>query len=280
MPEKSREPVTSLGSAGGAEIMQPREATPMRPRAEYVEPPTKPAGLTSKRKQAPVNVGNTERTATAIGGSLLALYGLTRRSWWAGLPLVGLGTALAYRGAVGRSKTYQRIGVDKPDGPVVLTQSVTINRNIDDVYSFWRQLENLPKFMRHVRSVTQTSATRSHWVAQGGGSRQAIEWDSDLIEDKPNEIMRWRTVPNGAIEHSGEVRFKRAPGDRGTEVHVRIQYHPSMGTAVAAVMYPYNKKVLDEEMRRLKQVLEVGEIATTEGQPSGRRRSAPSGGAR
>ncbi|HEX7044064.1 MAG TPA: SRPBCC family protein [Burkholderiales bacterium] len=219
----------------------------------------------------PTNIGTTERTLSMVGGGLLVVQGLRRRSWLTALPLIGLGGALAWRGATGRSKVYRRMGVRRAEEPVTLAQTVTVNRPPEDVYRFWRQLENLPKFMRHIARAEQLSATRSRWSVQAGVLGRAVEWESEIVEDRPNELIRWRTLPDGAVQHSGEVRFVPAPGNRGTEVHVRIEYRPAYGTAIAALTYPMNKQTLREEVRRLKQVLEAGEVPTVKGQPSGRR---------
>jgi uncharacterized membrane protein len=210
------------------------------------------------------------------GGGLLTLFGLRRRSWL-GAALAGAGALLAYRGASGHSYVYQRLGVERPDAPMEIVQAVTVQRKREDVYTFWRKLENLPTFMRHLRSVEQRGQTRSHWVAQSAGAGRVLEWDSEIIEDKPNELIRWRALPNGGIQHSGEVRFRSAPGNRGTEVHVHMEYRPPMGVALATLLYPFSKQMLKEEIRRLKQVLEAGEIPTTEGQPTGRARKNPTG---
>lgn len=219
----------------------------------------------------PPNVAATERTLCMLGGGLLVAQGLRRRSWLAALPLIGLGGALVRRGATGRSGVYRRMGVRGAEEPVTLAQTVTINRSPEEVYRFWRQLENLPKFMRHVARVETLNATRSRWTVQAGPLGRAVEWESEIVEDRPNELIRWRTLPNGAAQHNGEVRFAPAPGNRGTEVHVRIEYRPAYGTAVAALTYPLNRHTLREEIRRLKQMLEAGEVPRVKGQPSGRR---------
>lgn len=215
------------------------------------------------------NIGDTERIVSVASGTLLVLLGLSRRSRLAGGALAGAGALLAYRGARGHSRVYERLGVERPNAPVEIIQSVTVNRPPAEVYGFWRELENLPRFMRHLRSVERLSDARSHWVARSVGTGQRVEWDAEIVEDVPNELLRWRSLPNGGLQHSGEVRFRPAPGGRGTEVHVHMEYRPPLGMALGALMYPFSKQMLKEEIRRLKQVLETGEIPTIEGQPSG-----------
>lgn len=265
------------------------EPTPLKGRAvPPVSPPTEPAGETRmpaetaaapaptqwrrpRRATPTINITDAERAASVAGGALLALYGLGRRSWAGGFALAGLGGLLLYRGLRGHSYVYERIGVERAGQAMEVEQAITVNRPVAEVYAFWRKLENLPRFMRHLRSVTEQSATRSHWVAQAIGTGRALEWDSEITDDRPNERIRWRSLPDGGLEHRGEVRFKRAPGDRGTEVHVHLEYRPPLGAALGAAMYPFTRQTLKEEIRRLKHVLETGELPTTEGQPSGRR---------
>jgi uncharacterized membrane protein len=208
-----------------------------------------------------------------VGGGWLALNGLRRRHAWSALSLAALGGALMYRGVTGHSRAYRRIGIERPNGPIEVVQAVTVNRSPAEVYAFWRHLENLPRFMRHLRAVRQTSATQSHWVAEAMGTR-IVEWDSEIVEDRPNELIRWRSL-SPVVQHSGEVYFRPAPGGRGTEVHVRMDYRPPIGLAVAALVHPMNKQMLKEEIRRFKAVMEAGEVPTTQGQSSGRRAPMP-----
>lgn len=242
------------------------------PRTERRERPSSSrlaAHSQQRRNSRSRNIGAAERAVSLFAGSWLTLRGLRSRSW-AGISMALLGGVLAYRGAKGHSRVYRRIGIVRPNGPLEIVQSVTIYRPPEEVYGYWRRLENLPKFMRHIRSVVEQSPTRSHWVAQGLGVGKTIEWDSEIIDDVPNERIRWRSLPNGGVMHNGEVRFVRAPGDRGTEVHVEMHYRPPVGIALAALLYPVNRQMVKEDMRRLKWLLEAGEIPTTEGQPSGR----------
>lgn len=257
----------------------PGEAVP--PVTERRAPPAEAAAPVAEERAAvaaparaarrPRNISDNERIVSMVAGGVLALYGMTRRSW-SGVAVAAAGAALVFRGATGHSYVYERIGIDRSDSPAEVTQSVTIQRKPEEVYAFWRKLENLPQFMRHVDSVQQMTSTRSHWVARATKKGMKVEWDSEIVEDRPNELIRWRAMPNGGLQHSGEVRFEPAPGGRGTEVHVYMEYRPPVGVALTAMLYPFSRQMLKEEIRRLKQVLEAGEVPTTEGQPSGRGR--------
>jgi uncharacterized membrane protein len=154
-------------------------------------------------------------------------------------------------------------------------KSIQINRSPAEVYRFWRNFENLSKFMTNLRSVQSTDAKRSHWVAVGPG-QTPIEWDAEIVEEKENELIAWRTVAGSKVEHSGSVKFEPARGGRGTFVKVRLEYTPPagrLGLTVAKMFGRAPEQQVHEDLHHLKQILETGEIITTEGQPAGRARS-------
>jgi uncharacterized membrane protein len=160
-------------------------------------------------------------------------------------------------------------------GPIRVKKSITINRPPEEVYRFWRELQNLPRFMYHLEAVQKVDEKRSHWIAKGPAGRK-VEWDAQIIEERPNELIVWRSLPGSDVDNSGSVRFERAPGGRGTVVGVELQYRPpvgAMGATVAKLFGEEPGQQVEEDLRRLKQVMEAGEILTTEGQPAGRARS-------
>jgi uncharacterized membrane protein len=155
---------------------------------------------------------------------------------------------------------------------VRIERAVTIGKSPEECYRFWRDLENLPKFMSHLQSVRNTGENRSHWIALGpGGAR--VEWDAQILNDRPNECISWRTLEGADVDHSGSVHFHRAPGGRGTIVRVTMYYSPpamGAGAAVARLLGQHPEQQVAKDLRRLKQVMETGEAITTEGQPAGR----------
>ena len=226
------------------------------------------------------NVGDAERIASAIGGALLALYGLSRRSF-GGFALAGLGGVLAYRGTTGHCPAYATLGVSTADGattaPVQIVEAVTVTAPRAEAFAFWRRLENLPRFMYHLKSVRDLGEGRSHWVARGPGPLPELEWLAEVIEERDGEVLAWRSLPGADVVNAGHVRFTDAPGG-GTEVHVRISYHAPGGPAGAAVarrLDPVFGQMVKEDIRRFKHVLETGEVPTIEGQPSGRSDDRP-----
>jgi uncharacterized membrane protein len=145
---------------------------------------------------------------------------------------------------------------------------------VEEIYSFWRNFENLPQFMYHLESVQVLGSGRSHWVAKAPGGA-TVEWDAETIEDRPNERIAWRSLPDADVTNSGSVEFRRAPGDRGTEIHVEIQYEPpagKLGTLVAKLFGEEPSQQVGDDLRRLKQVLETGEIVRSEASPEGQGR--------
>ena len=150
-----------------------------------------------------------------------------------------------------------------------------INRSPEEVYQFWRELANLPQFMTHLICVEERSSTQSRWVAKGPGGAP-VEWDAEIITDTPNEVISWRSLEGSDVANAGSVRFERAPGNRGTIVRVKMQYRPmagKLGAAIARLFGQAPEKQIKVDLYRLKQVLETGEVARTEGQPAGRPRS-------
>ena len=151
-------------------------------------------------------------------------------------------------------------------------KAVTINSTAEQLYSFWRNFENLPRFMDHLQSVTVIDEKGSHWVARGPAHIKA-EWDAEIINDIPNERIGWRSTEGSRVDNAGSVHFKRASGDRGTEVHVVLRYDPPGGVIGAAFAKLFGEDPafqVQEELRKLKELIETGEIATNEFVRSGR----------
>lgn len=228
-----------------------------------------------------INVGQIERLVSAIAGGGLTLYGLRQRSL-AGLCLALAGTALLHRGATGHCNAYEALGITTNGGkdasseaPVArdvhVEKSIVIDKSPEDLFSFWRQFENLPRFMKHLETVTCSGINRSHWVAKGPAGKN-VEWDAEIYNEKPNELIAWRSLEGSDIVNAGSVRFTRL-GVRGTEVTVVLNYNLPGGKISALVAKLFGSEpgqMIADDLRRLKQILETGEAATTEGQPSGR----------
>jgi uncharacterized membrane protein len=146
-------------------------------------------------------------------------------------------------------------------------KAITINRSPGEVYGFWRDLRNLPRFMNHLESVEVLDHNRSHWRARGPAG-SSVEWDAEIVEDRPDEFIAWRSLPGAGVENSGWVQFTPAPGGRGTEVRVALQYRPPagvIGATIARLFGEEPEQQVQDDLRTFKQVLETGEIVRSEG---------------
>jgi uncharacterized membrane protein len=133
---------------------------------------------------------------------------------------------------------------------------------VEEVYAFWRNFENLPRFMRHLESVTVSGDRRSHWVAKAPAGK-SVEWDAEILEDRPNELISWRSLPGADVYNAGTVQFQPASGGRGTEVRVTLEYHPpfgKLGSRIAMLFREEPGQQVYDDLRNFKQVMETGEI--------------------
>ncbi|NMO88331.1 SRPBCC family protein [Actinomycetospora sp. TBRC 11914] len=149
--------------------------------------------------------------------------------------------------------------------------AITVNRPRAEAYRHWRDLERLPEFMAHLRSVRTDPTGRSHWEATGPAG-STVRWDAEIVEDREDEVISWRSVEGADVANTGSVRFRDAAGGRGTEVVVDLRYRPPGGKAgavVAKLLGEEPNQQLRDDLRRFKQVLEIGEIVRSEGSPTG-----------
>lgn len=157
--------------------------------------------------------------------------------------------------------------------PTHIEASVNVQRPAQELYSFWRNFENLPRFMRHVESVRDTGNGRSHWIAKSPvGSR--IEWDAEIVDDRQGQSLSWRSLPGSQVHNTGSVLFETLPNDRGTVVRATFDFAPPGGAAgrlAAKALGPITSQQVHEDLRRFKNLMEAGEIPTTDGQPEGKR---------
>src|SRR5438067_8909254 len=228
-----------------------------------------------------VNVGEIERYGSIIGGAALVAAGLWRKSLGGAL-LSLLGGAFIFRGVTGRCECYAALGINtanaerqRPGVPdnqgVKVEKSITINRPREELFRFWRNLENLPRFMNHVESVRVLDDKRSHWRVKAPAGTD-VEWDAEIINEHENELIAWQSLPGATVQNAGSVRFETAPGNRGTLVKVALEFQPpggALGAQVAKLFGESPEQQIDEDLRRLKAILETGEAPTTTGQPRG-----------
>ncbi len=179
-------------------------------------------GEAGQESRSRINVGRTERNASMASGAALALSGLTRLRngrILPGLAMLTLGGMFFYRGKTGHCNMYEKLDFSTAgtgDAGIEIEKSMTVNKPARDVYNFWRHLENMPRFMRHLESVQVTGDRTSHWRAKAPAG-VTIDWDAELLEDSPDRI-RWRSLENADIPNEGVVEFHEAPAAKGTEV--------------------------------------------------------------
>lgn len=184
----------------------------------------------------PTNVGNIERIVTLAAGAALLGYAWKHRSRGLGLTSAGL----IARGATGFCPAYAAIGVDHSDTRHALSgakgvhvrESITVNAPPEELYNFWRRLEQLPSVMPHLERVEQLDFKLSRWTAKAFG-QVPLTWNAEIINEVPFETIGWKTLPGESIQHAGSVVFKPLPGTNSTDVRVHLQYSPPGGKAAA-----------------------------------------------
>ena len=238
-------------------------------------------GQTRRRPAPAVNVGDKERLLSFLGGSALGLLGLSRFSL-GGLALAVAGGSLVYRGMSGHCSLYQALDVSTatPRGPatsvraghgVKVEESILINVDAATLWRFWRKLENVGRLMQHLDRVEEIDSRRSRWIARGPMDFR-FHWEAEIINEKENELIAWRSVDASEVDTAGSVHFRQRPHGRGTEVRVALKYDANaaqLAVPLARIMGESPKCQIHEDLQRFKQVMEAGEAATTTGQPRG-----------
>ncbi|MGH7510473.1 MAG: SRPBCC family protein [Gemmatimonadales bacterium] len=209
-----------------------------------------------------------------VGGDVmdLALLGKALRSDDADRTRVAAATAAVLGVTLLDLYTSQQISRTNGDGSktrarkqhrgIHVKESVTVNRPVEEVYAFWRNFANLARFMAHLESVQVLDERRSRWRAKAPAGT-TVEWEAEITEDRPNELIAWRAIESADVPNSGRVRFVPAPGGRGTEVHVELRYNPpggAVGALIAKLFGEEPGQQVKTDLRRFKQVLETGEV--------------------
>jgi uncharacterized membrane protein len=151
-------------------------------------------------------------------------------------------------------------------GDVLIGRSVTINRPREELYSFWRNFKNLPQFMHNVHSVTINDEIHSHWTIEAPAGK-TVEWDSQITHDEPGRTIAWQSLEGASVRNSGQVEFLDSPDGRGTVVRVTLAYDPpagAVGKLIAKLFQKEPKVQARQDLRRFKQLMETGEVATAQ----------------
>lgn len=183
------------------------------------------------------------------------------------------GGALLYTGAKAmRGKSSKGIAGNKKV-PITVKSSLLVKRPKAELYAYWRNLENLPNFMSHIEEVQEMDDKRSNWVAEIPGGFGTIEWEAEIIREERNHLLIWRSLPDSEIENSGEVRFEDAEGGKGTIVETMITYRPpagEVGGLAGKLLNPAFKKVVENDLKQFKKVMERGGRSKRKADPAGR----------
>lgn len=212
-----------------------------------------------------INVAWNERvTSAALGAFLLSsgINNLTKHPLKA-LAKTVLGGLLLYRGTSGHCPIYSSMGKTKgvTHTPAVnIRTGLIVNKPKDEVYAFWRKLENLPLFMKHLASVTEIDSKHSHWEATIPGNIGKIKWNAEIVKEEPGYMIGWQSLPNSTINNAGKVVFHDALNGQGTELEVVIIYHPpagELGAGVAKLLNPVLEKVIRQDVMNFKDYIET-----------------------
>lgn len=222
-----------------------------------------PESTTTKR-----NISENERMYSSAGGAALLVFGLSRliKHPVGAILQAVVGGLLLRRGLTGHCPAYQAMGKNTADDSPTAARAITIKETVvvnvpkSEVYSFWRKLENLPLFMKHLKKVEETSPTHSHWEAQINDVVGKLEWDAEILEEKEGELIRWASVPGASVENTGEVSFVDVPGNQATEVHATITYNPPagpLGALAAKLLNSTFASMIRNDLKSFKQVIET-----------------------
>lgn len=210
-----------------------------------------------------VNVGTTERIASVAGGALLATYGLRNIKKLSALPMLVAGGFLIMRGATGYcpvNSVLRRNTAGRSASTVEAAVSQIISKPRMEVYSYWRKLEHLPLFMKHLASVRQIDETHSEWKAALPGNLATISWIAKIVDDQPGEYIAWTSVPGSIIDNAGYIHFLDAPKN-STEVKATIAYRMpggDVGGVAAQLFNPYLQDMIVDDLKRFKYNIEGG----------------------
>jgi uncharacterized membrane protein len=208
-----------------------------------------------------------ERWASLAAATAVIAYGLGRRTV-PGVLLAAAATSVAYKGVMGEwpfanglAASDTRTALSGGRG-IHVREGIRVEKPIDEVYRFWRRLENLPRFMAHLERVTELGDGRSHWIAHGPAGLR-VEWDAEIINEVENRVIGWRSLPGSDVVTAGSVNFSSVRAGRSSQVAVHLQYEPPAGRAGALFASVFGREpsqTIREDLRRVKALLEAGEI--------------------
>ena len=225
---------------------------------------TTAAGATGSRTESKYGKNGNEE------GNFLSNNGVNKNKFLTALGIIA-GGALLYKAAKAL-KGSGKTAINKK-AIVEIKSTLVIKRPKEELYSYWRNLENLPNFMSHIEEVNEVDNKRSHWVAEVPGGLGHIEWEAEIVWEQENQLLAWRSLPDSEIENSGEVRFLDSGNKKSTIVETTISYRPPLGKAgemAVKLLNPTFKKVVENDIKEFKKLMESGRISKRKGSPASR----------
>lgn len=218
---------------------------------------------TDTTEAGPINLEWPERYVSIAAGAKLALSGLTHilKSPMSSILKLGAGGYLLNRGITGHCELYSRLGKNSTEPVNVnIRSSFTVDKPREEVYQFWRKLDNLPLFMQHLENVEVIDEKYSHWVLNLPTHVAKVSWDAEIVKDEPNEMIGWSSVEGSMIDNAGKVRFRDADDGKGTILDIVITYQPpagGLGLGIASALSPVFKNMVDNDVRNFKQYMDI-----------------------
>lgn len=212
------------------------------------------------------NIDQGERALSIVAGTYLLYKGLKNiiHHPFLGLQGAAAGGYLLYRGATGVCPIYERLGKDTTDPEAInITEEIIVNAPRDKVYAFWRELSNLPKFMKHLKSVYEISGTESHWVANTPGNLIELDWNAEITREDEGSYLGWQSVEDSMIENAGKVEFRDTLNGTGTEIRIEIDYFPPAGSVGRGIVSLFNgvfEKMIREDVQNFKAYAEAADF--------------------
>lgn len=221
--------------------------------------------LDFNKRESP-NIDNGERALSLATGVYLLYKSLksVRKHPFLAIQGTALGSLMIYRGATGVCPVYKSMGKDTTDPQAInITEQITVNVSREKVYDFWRQFSNLPKFMKHLKSVIDIGSNQSHWVANTPGNLVDISWNAEITREEEGKYIGWQSIENSMIDNAGKVEFKDTLNGTGTELNIEINYFPpagSVGRGLATIFNGVFEKLIREDIKNFKEYAEEADF--------------------
>ncbi len=217
------------------------------------------------------NIDQGERALSVVAGTYLLFKGMGNIIKHPILGLIGTAAAglLLYRGTTGFCPVYKKLGKDTTDPQAInITERITVNAPRKAVNDFWRDLSNLPKFMKHLKTVETLTNEESHWVANTPGNLIGLSWNAEITREEEGYYIGWQSIEGSMVDNAGKVEFRDALNGTDTELLVEINYFPpagSVGRGLASLFNGVFENMIREDIQNFKQYVEQADFRSFAG---------------